>query len=142
VDELLNQSRYPEGRRIHLVAINNQILNNTVSNTSALRPGFIALDTEAFAPDNYKGMGMMNIQVGGNTINPYPANPSQVYPQNEISQDGYFPCFLFGPAPNQAPVPTVFQNINFWNNLESPTVTYVPGFAKFATRACVTPSAP
>ena len=142
VDELLNQSRYPEGRRLHLVAINNQILNNTVSNTSALRPGFIALDTEAFAPDKYKGMGMMNIQVGGNTINPYPANPSQVYPQNEISQDGYFPCFLFGPAPNQAPVPTVFQNINFWNNLESPTVTYVPGFAKFATRACVTPSAP
>jgi parallel beta-helix repeat protein len=142
VDELLNQSRYPEGRRIHLVAINNQILNNTVSNTSALRPGFIALDTEAFAPDNYKGMGMMNVQVGGNTINPYPANPNQVYTQNEISQDGYYPCFLFGPAPNQAPVTTVFQNINFWNNFESPTVTYASGFAKFTTRACVTSSAP
>ena len=142
VDEALNQSRYPEGRRIHLVAINNQILNNTVSNTSALRPGYIALDTEAFAHDNYKGMGMMNIQVGGNTINPYPADPNQVYPQNQISQEGYFPCFLFGPAPNQAPVTTVFQNIHFWNNFESPTVTYIPGFAKFANRACVTPSAP
>jgi parallel beta-helix repeat protein len=142
VDEIPNASTYPESRRVHQIALNSQILNNTVSNTTGLRPGFIALDTEAFAPQSYNGMGMMNIQIGGNMINPYAGNPSQVYTHNEISQDGYFPCFLFGPASVQPPVTTVFQNVNFWNNSQSATVTYTPSFIKFATQSCVTASAP
>jgi parallel beta-helix repeat protein len=141
-DETPSQSAYPESRRSHYVAISSQILSNTVSNTSALRPAFIVLDAEAFATDSYKGMGMMNIQIGGNTVNPYLANPSQVYAQNEITQDGYFPCFLFGPAAVKDPITTVFQNVNFWNNSESAPVIYTPSFIQFATQACVKPSAP
>jgi parallel beta-helix repeat protein len=142
VDEFLQQSLYPEGRRTHEIALNSQILNNTVSNTAGIRPAYIALDTEAFATDTYQGMGMMNIQVATNTINPYPTNPNRVYPQNEISQDGYFPCFLFGPAPTKAPVTTVFQNVNFWSNSQSNPVTYSQGLLHLITTACVTPSAP
>jgi parallel beta-helix repeat protein len=138
VDESLDRSLYPEGRRIHNLAINDRILNNTVSNTSGVRPAFIALDAEAFAPDSYRGMGMIDIQVGGNTINPYPANPSQTYSkQGEITQDGFFPCFLFGPAPIKDPVTTVFRNITFWNNSQSIGVTYNSNFLPLATRACV-----
>ena len=48
VDKSLNQSLYPEGRRVHEVAIDDMILNNTVSNTSGIRPAWITLDTEAF----------------------------------------------------------------------------------------------
>jgi parallel beta-helix repeat protein len=142
VDEIPNAATYPEGRRVHQIALNSQILNNTVSNTTGLRPGFIALDTEAFAPDIYSGIGMMNIQVGGNIINPYPGNPSHVYTNNEISQDGYFPCFLFGPAKVKPAVNNVFQNVNFWNNSQSATITYTPSFIQYATQACVTPGAP
>ena len=75
-DHLLNTSSYPEGRRIHEVAMNDQIANNTVSDTSGIRPALIALDSEAFAPNSYSGMGMLNIQVGGNIIKPYSAGPS------------------------------------------------------------------
>ena len=138
VDESLDRSLYPEGRRIHNLAINDRILNNTVSNTSGVRPGFIALDAEAFAADSYRGMGMFDIQVGGNTINPYPANPSQTYSkQGEITQDGLFPCFLFGPAPIKDPVTIVFRNITVWNNSQSIGVTYNSNFLPLATRACV-----
>jgi parallel beta-helix repeat protein len=138
VDELLDRSLYPEGRRIHNLAINDRIVNNTVSNTSGVRPAFIALDAEAFAPDSYRGMGLFDVQVGGNTINPYPANPSQTYSeQGEITQDGFFPCFLFGPAPVKDPVTTVFRNITFWNNSQSIGVTYNSNFRPLATRACV-----
>lgn len=144
VDELLNPSIYPEGRRVHEVAIGDKILGNTVANTSGIRPAYIALDTEAFDPTNYNGMGMFNIQVGGNTITPYSASPSQAYnPQAiEISQEGFFPCFLFGPAAIKAPVTTVFQNINYWNNLQNASITYSSTFLPYATQACVTPSAP
>ena len=143
VDESLSQSLYPEGRRVHEVAINDKILNNTVSNTSGVRPAYIVLDTEAFAANSYSGMGMINIQVGGNTIKPYSASPDQTYGPNEISQEGLFPCFLFGPAAVKAPATTVFQNIYFWNNLQSIPVTYGSYFSSYATtRACVTASAP
>jgi parallel beta-helix repeat protein len=142
VDESLNPSLYPEGRQVHQVAINDKILNNTVSDTSGLRPAFIALDTEAFEKNSYRGAGMINIQVVGNTIEPYSANPNQTYPY-EISQEGFFPCFLFGPAAVKAPVTTVFQNIYFWNNSQSVPVTYGSYFSSYATtRACVTISAP
>jgi parallel beta-helix repeat protein len=141
IDEAINQSLYPEGRRVHEVAIGDNILNNTVSDTSGIRPSYIALDTEAFDPNNYNGMGMINIQVGGNILNPYSPNPNLAY-NVEISQEGIFPCFLFGPAPNQAPVTTVFQNVNFWNNSQSVPVKYTPSFVPFATQACATPSAP
>jgi hypothetical protein len=100
------------------------------------------LDTEAYATDSYSGMGMMNIQVGGNILNPYAANPSHIYTPNEIDQEGIFPCFLFGPAPVQPPVTTVFQNINFWNNSQSVAVTYNSSFVPYTTQACVTPVAP
>ena len=63
VDESLNPSLYPEGRRVHQMAIKNKILNNTVSNTSGLRPAYIALDTEAFEKNSYRGAGMIDIQV-------------------------------------------------------------------------------
>jgi parallel beta-helix repeat protein len=144
VDELLNPSVYPEGRRVHEVAISDKILNNTVSNTSGIRPAYIALDTEAFDPNNYSGMGMFNIQVAGDIITPYSANPNQAYnPQGiEISQEGLFPCFLFGPAVIKGPVTTVFQNINYWNNSQSAPITYASSFLPYTTQACVTPSAP
>jgi len=144
VDESLDQSLYPEGRRVHEVAIDNKILNNTVSNTLGARPAYIVLDTEAFAANSYSGMGMINIQVGGNTIKPYSADPNQSYnpQQNEISQEGFFPCFLFGPAAVKAPVTTVFQNINFWNNSQSVSVTYGTNFLPYTTHSCVSASAP
>ena len=144
VDKALIQSRYPEGRRVHLVAINSKILNNTVSNTSSLRPAYIVLDTEAFAADSYSGMGMINIQVGGNTINPYSANPSQNYnpTHTEIRQEGFFPCFLFGPAAVKEPVTAVFQNVHFWNDTQSVPITYSLNFVPYTSRSCATPSAP
>jgi parallel beta-helix repeat protein len=144
IDQLLAQygSLYPEGRRQHDVAISNIISNNTVSNTLGIDPAFIVLDTEAYATDSYSGMGMMNIQMGGNILNPYAANPSHIYTPNEIDQEGIFPCFLFGPAPVQPPVTTVFQNINFWNNSQSVAVTYNSSFVPYTTQACVTPVAP
>jgi hypothetical protein len=85
---------------------------------------------------------MMDIQVAGNTIQPYSANPNQAYNPNEISQEGFFPCFLFGPAAVKDPVNTVFQNIHFWNNSQSVPVTYGSTFLPFTTHACVTASAP
>jgi parallel beta-helix repeat protein len=145
VDEDLNASMYPEGRRTHEVAINTTILNNTVVNTSGARPSYVALDTEAFDPSSYNGMGMMGIQVGGNAVTPYPANPNLVYPnprQNEITHEGFFPCFLFGPAQTKDPITTVFQNVNFWNNSQSVPVVYATTFAPLATQACVTAAAP
>jgi parallel beta-helix repeat protein len=137
-------SSYGESRGVHEVAITNSILKNTVTNMSGIRPAFIALDTEAFASAGYSGMGEYDIQVGGNTINPYAQNPSLSYnnPPTEIPQDGIFPCFLYGPAPSQASGTTVFQNINFWADSESAPVTYIPGFLPFTNQACVTPSAP
>jgi parallel beta-helix repeat protein len=143
VDESLNPALYPEGRREHEVAIKSQLLNNTVSNTSGLRPAYIVLDTEAFDKKNYHGIGLMNIQVAGNVIEPYSANPDQTYGPAEIPQEGFFPCFLFGPAQIKDPVRTVFQNINFWGNSQSMSVTYGSYFASYATtHACVTASAP
>jgi parallel beta-helix repeat protein len=147
IDQLLAQygNLYPEGRRQHDMAISNIISNNTVSNTLGLRPAFIVLDTEAFATDSYSGMGMMNIQMGGNILNPYAANPGQSYNPalNEIYQDGIFPCFMFGPAPVKSPLTTVFQNINFWNNSQSAAVPYNSYFASYAApKTCVTPTAP
>jgi parallel beta-helix repeat protein len=143
VDESLDKSRYPEGRRNHQMAIDVKILNNSVSNTSGIRPAYIALDTEAFEANSYKGTGMTNVLVGGNTITPYAANPNQVYSpeHNEIQQEGFFPCFLFGPAMIKDPVTTVFQNITFWNNAQSATVTYNSQFLPLTTRRCVIPSA-
>ncbi len=139
-DGLLNQAVYPEGRRVHQVAIEVTIVNNTVSNTSGKRPAYIALDAEAFAENNYKGMGMLNIQVGQNTINPYSADPDQAYPnpkQTEITQEGFFPCFLFGPAAVKDPITTVFRNIKFWNNSQSSRVNYTNSFMLFTTRGCI-----
>jgi hypothetical protein len=141
-DESLHSSLYPEGRRVHHIVIDSKILNNTVSNTSGVRPAFIALDTEAFAKSSYKGMGMMNIQVGGNTLHPYAANPSQSYTKGEITQEGFFPCFLFGPAAVKDPVGTVFQNIYFWNNSQSRVVTHNSAFLAFASQACTISSPP
>jgi parallel beta-helix repeat protein len=142
VDELLNPSLYPEGRRVHEVAIDNKILSNTVTNTSGVRPAYIALDTEAFDAKNYSGMGMMNIQVGSNTLNPYSANPNQSYTGTEVSQEGVFPCFLFGPAAVKSPVTTVFQGINFWDNSQTIPVKYGPNFLPYIIQSCVTASAP
>jgi len=135
------QTGYPESRRVHEVALNNAILNNTVSDTTGANPAQILLDAEAFASDSYTGMGMLNIQVGGNTINPNPSNLSETWAA-EASQEGIFPCFLFGPAPVKSPVTTVFQDINYWSNSLSAPVTYVSGFLPLTTQACVTPSAP
>src|ERR1700730_1739673 len=144
VDQSLNPSQYPEGRRIHEVAINSRIVNNTVSNTSGIRPAYIVLDAEAFATTSYSGMGMMNIEVAGNTVEPFSANSNKIYnsKQNQIPQEGYFPCFLFGPAAIKDPVTTVFQKINFWNNSQSAHVTYSPNILPHATQACVTTSGP
>ena len=138
VDASLDPSLYPEGRRVHQVAIHDKILDNAVSNTSGIRPAYIALDTEAFDANSYRGMGMINIQVIGNKINPYPADPSRSYPkQGEIVQEGFFPCFLFGPAALKDPVTVVFQNIDFWNNFQSLAVTYDPNFSPLTTQACI-----
>jgi parallel beta-helix repeat protein len=145
VDESLDPSVFPEGRRLHEVAMNVSILNNTISNTAGTRPAYVALDVEAFQPASYSGMGMMNIQMGGNTINVYSANPSLSYAnpvQTEVTQEGFFPCFMYGPAKVKAPVTTVFQDIYFWNNTLSATVTYPPAFLPLTTQACVTSSAP
>jgi len=84
---------------------------------------------------------MLNVQVGGNTVNPYALSPNQQFVA-EIQQEGVFPCFLFGPAPIKSPVTTVFQNINYWNNSLSANVKYVPDFMPYTTNLCITPSAP
>jgi parallel beta-helix repeat protein len=143
-DQLLNPSLYPESRRVHHVAIRNKILNNTVSNTSGVRPAYIALDTEAFAPNSYRGLGMIDIQIGGNIVNLYSINPIKNYlpGSTEITQEGFFPCFLFGPAPIKDPVARVFQNVTFWNNSQNVAATYAPNFLPLTTHACATPSAP
>jgi parallel beta-helix repeat protein len=143
-DLLLNKSLYPEGRRLHEVAIGDRVLNNIVSDTAGIRPAFIVLDTEAFAADFYRGMSMINIQVGGNIINPYAKNTGRFYdaPPTELPQDGFFPCFLFGPAPVKDPVTLVFQHINFWSNVQRAPVKYLPGFSPYTTQACVTASPP
>ena len=141
-DEPLNPSLYPEGRRGRQVAINDKILNNTVADTSGLRNAYIVLDTEAFFPSGYHGVGMFNIQVGGNILQPYPANPSQIATKSEIQQEGIFPCFLFGPAAVKDPVTTVFQKIYVWNNTQSLPVNYSQGFSLYTTEVCMTPVAP
>lgn len=144
VDQSLDSSLYPEGRREHQVALNNRISNNVVSNKAKLRPAFIALDAEAFSADSYRGMGMMNVQIDGNTIEPYAATPSRSYDprHNQIPQEGFFPCILFGPAAAKDPVTTVFRGIHFWKNTQSQAVAYEPGFLPYTTRACVSSSAP
>jgi hypothetical protein len=143
VDEQVNPTIYPEARRNHEVAINAQISNNIVSDTSGEVPAYIALDAEAFASDNYHGMGMMNIELEGNAVNPYPGSPNRTYtPYGEITQEGFFPCFLFGPAPVKDPVTTVFQQVNFWGNSLSVPVTYSSNFSPYTTHSCVTPNAP
>jgi parallel beta-helix repeat protein len=144
VDILVSASTYPETRRIHEVAIDDQILNNTVSNVSGIRPAYIALDTEAFAPGTYRGMGIMNVQLGNNVVSPYPANPNKTYipGANELTREGFLPCFLYGPALVKDPVTTVFQSINSWSNTLSTPVTFGSSFLPHATQACVTPSAP
>ena len=143
-DTILENSSFPEGRRTHRVALNTNIANNTDSNSSGVRPAYIALDVEAFAQDSYHGMGMMNVQVGGNTINPYPANPNLSYKPgaSEINQDGFFPCFFYGPAPVKDPVGTVFQNISYGNNFQSMVVAYPSSYLPFTTKSCATSSAP
>jgi len=141
VDEALNAAAYPEGRRTHDMAVDVKILNNSISNDSGLRPAYLTLDTEAFDKTNYRGTGMMNIQIAGNVLTPYAANPNQAYPKVELSQEGYFPCFYFGPAPAKDPMKTVFRNISFENNSQSTPVNYTTYFSQYATRTCTT-SAP
>jgi hypothetical protein len=144
VDSSLDASLYPEGRREHQVALNNKISNNVLSNRTGLRPAFIALDAEAFAADSYRGMGMLHVQIEGNTIEPYAANPAQAYdPQhNQIPQEGFFPCILFGPAAFKDPVTTVFRDIHFGNNTQTQAIAYASGFLPYTTKSCVTSSAP
>jgi hypothetical protein len=115
-------------------------LNNTVSNVSGIRSAYIAVDVEAFDPTNYRGMGMFNIQVENNTVNPFAANPNQSYNSalTELPYDGIFPCFLFGPAPTKDPLTTVFQNIHYWNNSQSVPVAYPSYYLQYTTQACVT----
>ena len=144
VDILVSTRTYPETRRIHEVAINAQIVGNTVSNISGIRPAYIALDAEGFARDTYRGMGIMNVRVENNVISPYSGSPNQTYlpGANELSHEGFFPCFLYGPASVKDPVTTVFQNINYWNNTLNTPVTLSSDFLPFATHACVTSSTP
>ena len=149
VDEVMTPSNKfytyePESRRVHDVAIDDSILGNTIANTLGINPAYIALDVEAYAPDAYHGMGQYNIQIGGNTLSPYPADPSHAYypSTNVISQEGFFPCFLFGPAPIKDPQTTIFQRINFWNNSQSLFTAYSKYLLPYTNEACVTPSAP
>ena len=144
VDEALNPSAYPESRRVHHVAIRSSITNNTIINTSGLRPAYVALNAEAFDKNSYRGAGMIDIQVTGNIIEPYSANPNQTYvPKlNEITQEGLFPCFLFGPARVKDAVTTVFKHVNVWNNSQSVPVIYGSAFLPFTTHACANTSPP
>jgi parallel beta-helix repeat protein len=139
VDEVVNPSLYSEVRRVHEVALDTRILNNVVSNSSGLRPAYIALDAEAFAPDVYRGLGMMNIRIQGNSINPYAGEPSRIYDprQNQIPQDGFFPCILFGPAAFKDSITKVFQDIDFTSNIETGRVDYTRAFLPYTTKSCV-----
>jgi hypothetical protein len=139
VDRSLPASPSQENRRLHEMAIRNKILNNVVVNTSGVRPAFIALDTEAFDRNSYRGVGMVDIEVAGNVVKPYPADPNHIYQRNQISQEGIFPCFLFGPAAVKDPVNTVFQGVRFHNN-SADHVSYTPGFAQLASASCATSS--
>jgi parallel beta-helix repeat protein len=141
-DQNINASSlYPEGRRAHQVALNVNISNNTVSDTSGIRPAYIALDVEAFASDHYRGIGIMNVQVGENTVNPYTPNPSQTYlpGSSEITQEGFFPCFFYGPAPVKDPITTVFQGVSVGNNVLGSAVKYGSGFLPYTTSVCTSP---
>jgi hypothetical protein len=77
-------------------------------------------------------------------VKPDSANPNHTYsnPEGEITQEGLFPCFLFGPAQVKDPVTTVFQDINFWSNVQTVPITYVASFLPYTTQACVAFSAP
>jgi parallel beta-helix repeat protein len=140
IDRSLPPSPSQENRRVHLMAMQSKILNNIVLNTSGVRPVYIALDIEAFDKSSYRGAGMIDIEVAGNVIRPYPANASKSYPGNEISQEGIFPCFLYGPAPVKDPVTTVFRDIRVWDNSLSAPITYASGFLPYTGHACVTTS--
>jgi parallel beta-helix repeat protein len=144
VDEVVNPSLYSEVRRVHEVALDTRIVNNVVSNSSGLRPAYVALDAEAFASDVYRGLGMMNIRIEGNSIKSYAGEPSRIYDQrhNQIPQDGFFPCILFGPATFKDSIAKVFRNINFKGNSETRGVTYTQAFLPYTTMSCVAASSP
>jgi parallel beta-helix repeat protein len=142
VDEVVNPSLYSEVRRVHEVALDTRILNNVVSNSLGLRPAYIALDAEAFASDVYRGLGMMNIRIEGNSIIPYAREPSRIYDprHNQIPQDGFFPCILFGPAAFKDSITRVFQDIDFMSNTETDSVNYTRAFLPYTTNSCVVAS--
>ena len=144
VDEVVNPSLYSEVRRVHEVALDTQILKNVVSNNQGLRPAYIALDAEAFAPDVYRGLGMMNIRIEGNSIEPFAGEPSRIYDprHNQIPQDGFFPCILFGPAPFKDSITQVFQNINSTGNIGTGGVNYTRAFLPYTTKSCVATLSP
>jgi parallel beta-helix repeat protein len=139
-DETNFASKYPEVRRLHDLVLSSAILDNVVSNTSGLRPAYIALDVEAFAPDSYRGLGMMDIELANNAIHLNPADPDKNYDprHNQISQEGFFPCFLFGPAAVRDPSSTIFQNIHFSGNSQTMAVHYSQNFLRYTTQACTT----
>lgn len=115
-----------DSRRKHRILLKTSIIGNTVSNTLGVEPAYIALDDESFggAPP-YTGMSAFQIAIGNNIVSPWPTNPSATYPTgNEISQEGFFPCFIFGGA-NKSPI-SVLQSVYFWNNTQTLPVTYVP----------------
>ena len=149
VDELMNPSNNyytydPKCRRVHQLTLNVTISNNVLNNTSGARPSYITVGAEAFAPDAYRGLGIMNVRVKGNTIHPFSKSPSESYDprRHQLSQEGFFPCYFFGPAAAKDPITTVFRNIVFVNNRLSVEVTYLPAFAPYAKHECVTASPP
>lgn len=146
VDQMLG---YPESRRQHEVTINDQILSNTIINTTGIRPAYIALNIEAFGKDGtYHGVGEYNVQIGGNSLTFFVADPNRNYNvgSTDLYHEGLFPCFMFkglGSKPNVDPLTAVFQKIYEWENSQSAPVSYDSYFSTYATsRDCVTASAP
>jgi parallel beta-helix repeat protein len=136
-DRTLGAPSEPEERKRHSIATNIKILNNTVTDTLGLRPAFVALKTAVVAPVD-SGMSFMDVQISGNVINPYKADPGMQF-DGEISQEAFLPCFMFGAATTRPPLTTAFVDITLSDNTMSLTVPYTAGFLPYTTQSCTTP---
>ncbi len=134
----------PESRRAHDVALQIRVTNNTLWNTQGIRLTSVQNDVEAFAPNDYRGMGIYDMHVASNTLHLFPTEPDRKYIgyPHFNDQDAFYPCYQFGPALNQDPVTTTIQKLYFWNNTQDVSIPYDAHSQRDSTRVCITATAP
>lgn len=133
----------PDSRRIHEVAEHNRITNNKLFSTGGYRGSMVFLDIEAFhSGGDYKGLGIYDTQMGGNAITPYPSNPSVSYPNGALpSQDGFYPCYIWGPAGPKDPTSVTTNPVATFKNVLTQPVTLIARDIPLADTSCVTSTA-